>query len=233
MGVDFAGTSTGIRYGNGSRLILANVPGATASFWVNGLVLTGDPGFFDITNPSGGSRFQVQWLTGDAKLWVGGRSADGDSFKYVYSTANALTSSLHHVCAVLDYTNDDIHVYIDGVLDNSALNVGFGQTSTSNTAPQDADIGCVDALSDSLDASLYDFRLYKRALTAAEIQTIHASAGRDVIIADLEMWLKFKEAAPGTAISTSLVKDYSVNNWTALSVSGTTKNYVADIISVR
>lgn len=232
MGINFAGASTGISFGNGSRLICAGVPAITVSFWIEGLVLTGDPGLFDITTPSGGSRFEAQWFTGDNKLRFGGRSADSDSFKYDYSSVGAFSSDLMYICVIIDYVDDSISLYIDGVLDTYAGSRGFSQTTSSNTAPLYADIGCNDHYAGDSTALYMNMQVYNKALTPSEIMTKFASQGRDDIIGDLELWIKANEASSGTAITTSLIKDYSPNKWSCLGVSGATKNYAEDLITV-
>lgn len=232
MGMYFDGNNSGIRYGDGSRLIFADIPAISISFWIDNLVLSDNPGFFEITTAGGSARIEALWRSGDALIRAGGRALDSDSFKTIDSSASVLDTNLHHVVIVFDYQNDSAYIYIDGVLDVSDTNMGWTAGNCSNTAPAEADVGGANSLGNAADANFHDFRGYKRALTAKEVMTIYASEGKDGIIDGLELWLKAIEASSGTAITTSLIKDYSPNKWSAFSVAGTTADYAEDPISV-
>lgn len=232
MGIYFEGNDTGLRYGNDSRLIFADLPAITASFWIENLDLSGNAGLFEISNPSGSARMEALWSAGTNYIQAGGRALDSDGFQTVSTSTGVLNSELYHIVIIFDYTNDEAYIYVDSVLVGSDLNMGWTAGNCSNTAPEFADFGSVNNLSLDSTANYYDIRFYKRVLTVSEILTIYASEGKDDIIDNLELWIKATEAAPGTAITTALIKDYSENGWTAFSISGDTADYAEDPISI-
>jgi len=70
----------------------------------------------------------------------------------------------YHVAAVIDARRDCGKIYIDGILDHAVFNVA---TAFANSAP--LYIGSSKANPTSIDGKIYGVRLYKRALSDAEI----------------------------------------------------------------
>ena len=114
-------------------------------------------------------------------------------------------NTLRHVVAVFDPTlAAPILIYIDGVqdgvsgefsdtiaLNNNVVWIGNNSGSTAR----------------SWDGIMDDVRIYDRALSPAEVQTIYATNGPDGIISNLKLRTMFREESPGTVITGTEVKD--------------------------
>lgn len=125
---------------------------------------------------------------------------------------NVSTGILHHVVATwANDADDEVRIYLDGLLDNTPSS--DTHTSDLGTDTRPLYIGGRDVTTgDLFDGSIEDVRIYDRELSAAEIQTIFAARGTDGIVAGLVgRWL-MNEGAPGTVVSgAGSVKDMSNN----------------------
>jgi hypothetical protein len=114
------------------------------------------------------------------------------------------TDAWHHVVWTWDGTTHSL--YVDGVLDN-----------TSTTAPQTAtptavNIGRWTGGSEYFEGTVDDIRVYDRALSSEEIETMYAALGVDGIVAGLVSRWTMKEGSPGSIASgAGNVKDLAVN----------------------
>lgn len=186
------GESTGgINFGNGSRYFLNDVTGYTSVGWYN-LDNTTNQGIFDIVRGSisASSRFELSINT-SANMNLIGRSDDGDTLED-WDTATAAETGMHHWASVFDFTADTMTLYKDGVFQEEDTGVGFSSVS-SNTPPYYAIFGGHDSAVSGgryTKGALHDLRIYKRALSANEIQTIYASRGTDSIINGLDIMIR-------------------------------------------
>ena len=177
--LEFDGSDDSIDFDSGTGW-LANVPAATVSLWVNGDNISSGfhQALVDISIGGGsGSRYELIWKgTGPAGSFrVGGRGDDSDTFESE-ETTNLFTSNgtWYHVVGVMDYANKDVKIYVDGVLQNTVGSIDDVAPATSNTSPQDAEIG-VNAGSTFwyFDGFLDDVRIYERELTQDEVTRIY------------------------------------------------------------
>ena len=74
------------------------------------------------------SGFALEILSSDSKLRVYAASNSSDTVQSVTSTAALSTATLYHIVGVIDFENDSIKLYINGVLNNSASTT-FGSTT--------------------------------------------------------------------------------------------------------
>ncbi|MDD3927278.1 MAG: LamG domain-containing protein [bacterium] len=116
-------------------------------------------------------------------------------------TASAVVDNAWH-CIAFGYGSGEIHAYLDGAIDDGTVNGVVGAHNTDNAVnfeigTRGSNDGFVPLY--LLAGVLDDLRIYSRALSAAEIQTIHACNGHDGIVQGLVgRWL-LNELSPGTA----------------------------------
>ena len=154
------------------------------------------------------SRATIRVTVGTTNFQVGGRSLDTDPF--ITLNGGTLTTSVWtHIAGVLDYANDTLELYQDGVSVAFASAVGFGSTSSDSTNPKNGHLAAQDDGSAGFfDGRLGDCRVYGRALTADEIQTIYQTRGVDKIVSGLEQRWMQEELNPGSIASgAGFVKD--------------------------
>lgn len=91
---------------------------------------------------------------------------------HVYSVGVKTLSAniLHHVCLVVDRTNDLGHLYIDGKAD--VTNTNISAVSGSILSTQDMWIGRDAAVGSNMNGSIGNVKLYNIALTADEIHNL-------------------------------------------------------------
>lgn len=119
---------------------------------------------------------------------------------YFGSTTGTVTLTLgvyHHLAIVCDITGALIKVHLDGVetLNQAAT---FGSAGTAVMSIGSSPGGANQGWNGVLD----DIRIYNRALTLPESQTIFACRGTDGLLDDLEHWYPMDEGAEGSVVST-------------------------------
>lgn len=116
------------------------------------------------------------------------------------SIGSVSTGTLYHVCAVAEWTNQILRLYINGVQNNSVAVAGW-TANCSNTASTAATIGGRSA--EYIDATLDDLRAYNRVLTPNEVANIFGARGRDTVVNGMvERW-KLMNASIGSSMGTS------------------------------
>ena len=174
------GTGTALRLnGTGGAVLddaigtdLDGAPAITISAWVRpgAASAAGKIGNWVLgTRVSGGGAGAELYMLGGA-LRVGGRSQVTDP--YVRSDYSFTPDgSWHHVTAVLDYANDDIRLFLDGVQQDATSHAGsFGsQAYTYVGASQPDSIGRSPDGAYRFTGDLDDVQLRGRALSAEEV----------------------------------------------------------------
>jgi len=95
---------------------------------------------------------------------------DGSTMHWVAGTTNAIIdANWHHICAVLDPDNNEILLYIDGLLNNSNTKNWNG----IQTGSQSLRIGTALNNANTLNGSMDDIRIYNKALNALEVQNLY------------------------------------------------------------
>lgn len=117
------------------------------------------------------------------------------------------TNRWYHVCGV--YNGATMLVYLDGVQVGSTTRSGT-ITSSTGVFSFGADYNGTTA-TEFLTGSLEDIRIYGRALSAQEVQTISVLKGADGIANGLIIRLPLNTAAIGTTLAASAVI-YDISN---------------------
>jgi hypothetical protein len=187
---------------------LQNVPGATLCGWINIESFTQDGHilFLSTGTSSSSSRADVFTRNVGNLIRTLGRRLDADGQSFINSSSPATATTLH-VAGVFDYTNQALLFYFNGVLDSSTA-VAAWTGNTSNTVSLGAAIAALASGVNPFDGILHDMRVYNRALSAAELQTITVSRGKDSLFSGLVNRWKLTELAPGvTAAAGASVRD--------------------------
>lgn len=127
------------------------------------------------------------------------------------SVTTLVTDVWYHIVCTGEFTagNSITDIYIDGVLDAGPTTVAGAATAAAiMTLGNRTGAASTEGLNGFLD----DWRLYDRRLSAAEIQTIHASRGHDSILEGMLARVLFEEGDPGSSpAGAGAVKDMSLN----------------------
>jgi hypothetical protein len=124
-------------------------------------------------------------------------------------TASSLEPDTWYHLAGQYIPSTSVQVWLDGALSNEKTS---GVPASMYDPANNVAFGNRPDGSQGLDGKMDDVRIYNRALSAGEMQTIHAAHGRDGILDGLvSRWL-LHEGAPGTTLSGSnSVKDLTPN----------------------
>lgn len=171
----------------GTRNQIQNVPGATLSAWVNATGFANTENYiiaFSIGTSTTSMRIHLSARS--SGVWrTATRCLDSNSASILDSTTATATKTWFHLATVVDYTGSIVTLYVNGKYNNS-MTPSWGSNS-SDTASQSAGIGIRGDSSTSTDFNgrIEDVRVYNRALSAAEIETIYTSRGADYPIKGL------------------------------------------------
>jgi hypothetical protein len=138
--------------------------------------------------------FKVQMQTTDTIRGILDTGAGG-------VTLDGVTAFAAGVWAFVAMTYDGVNkrLYFDGALDATGAQTGTIVATANNTNIASVDVGGTPRR--EWDGLLDDIRLYDRALSLAELQTMFASKGADKIVFGLLNRWTMREAAPGVAAS--------------------------------
>lgn len=110
------------------------------------------------------------YMVGD-RIRVGGRSQANENYEY-RDFAYSAVGEWHHVAGIVDYANDSIRLFLDGVeqpaLDNSPVSFSCGVYKADTSSVSDT-IGRSPAGNGFFDGLLDELKVYGRALTPNEI----------------------------------------------------------------
>jgi hypothetical protein len=183
--VNFDGTDDYVSVGVGEiGPNIGSVNAITLSSWVKPTVYPGALGrkraisFLLSDGTTGG----LLGFYDGGKIEVGGRSTSGDGFQSTTVTFPAL-DEWHLATGVLDFQDDKIYVYLDGVL-SATQSVSFANTTYTHGTPTLIDsLGSFSNSSDFFSGSLDEVRIYDYALSASEIAGLYAqgSTGKTTV----------------------------------------------------
>ncbi|MBP9751907.1 MAG: LamG domain-containing protein [Candidatus Moranbacteria bacterium] len=110
---------------------------------------------------------------------MGGRSSTGDSFQTA-SVAYPALNEWHFVTGILDFPNDKIYLYLDGVL-RVTQSVTFANASYTNGTPTTLtdSIGSLSTTGEYFSGKIDEPRIYNRALSASEIWNLYQAGAAD------------------------------------------------------
>jgi hypothetical protein len=166
----------------GSNLsILQSAPAATLACFVklNAAVASGSYQDLISISVNSSSRtdtsravLSIQGNGTGGNVFLGARSTDTESQKILVDTKNLTPGTWYHLVGVMDFQNNVLKVYVNGVLSSSS-SVTFAQASTPNTVSTDAALGSQDSGDGNfLNGSLDEVQVYNLALSASQIQTL-------------------------------------------------------------
>jgi hypothetical protein len=161
----------------GSNSLARNVSGVTLAGWIKPDDISGNQPIMFVSkgDVSGSSRAYMR-LT-NATILGAGRKLDEDSYRTVTSGSVVNAGEWQHVAAVLDYTNDTIEIFHNGISVEGPTSVAWGAGTTSS------DTDCLTSYlgHDSVayfGGSIDDVRVYHSALSSADIASL--AGGTDV-----------------------------------------------------
>ncbi len=162
----------------GNPALLQLTGSMTVSAWVNSAAFPGDDAAIVSKRASGEVGYQLDTTVDRGPRTIGFKltnSSGGTMFRYGATTLQANT--WYHVTGVYDAATSQLHVYLNGQLDDGAL-VGT-VTSTQQNSTANVNIGRrPTGNSFNTNGRIDDVRIYGRALTLAEIQADMNTAGR-------------------------------------------------------
>jgi len=197
--------SAGLNYLQSSGTLVPPSPNASVSYWVYINSFSG-------TRPWGVNTDFENRILGTGQVV-------NDMYNVTDGTTSVSTLSTgqwYHIVTTADHVTTADEVYINGQLDASGfLAVGGAATSGVLTICSSTwNIG------QGMDATIDDWRLYDRILTAAEVSTIYACEGSDGIMDGLLHRFIFVEASNGTTPGAGAVKDLASGSIGSLSPTG-------------
>ena len=156
----------------GNPVALRITGSMTVTGWINSSAFPRDDATIVSKRDSNNSGFQLDTTVDRGLRGIGFKltgNSGGDMFRYG-ATALQL-NTWYHVAGVYNAASGTLNVYLNGQLDNGAL-VGTVVTSQQNST-QNVNIGRRSGNSGyEFAGRVDDVRIYNRALTAAEIQTV-------------------------------------------------------------
>lgn len=176
FGLGFDGSNDDVNLG--SNDLLRNVSGATLTAWVrlNALPSLGNYAsiiFLSVGTSANFNSRAVLDIDWNGRVEAAGRASDSDPFRSRLTQATLQLDTWYHIAGVLDYLNDSIAIYVDGVSQGLLAGGGnWGGAATSNTNSTSVTVGSTAGGFEFINATLDEVRIYNTTLTAAEIQTI-------------------------------------------------------------
>ena len=221
MAVRFNGTNDGLGV-TAPPNVLNNVTRATIMAWCrpNGPV-TGSPTVFaaSIGPPpglSGSSRLSIDRQNPSGPINITVRAADGaGGFGLSGGSGNDyFASEWQHVAAVIWYDNNVGSVYRNAVLLNGYTLMSLSALVTSATNPKALAAGAnEDFLAGFWNGDIEDCRIYNRALSQEELETIVAAKGADGIVNGLQVRYPMTDGPPGSTVVTcaNVIRDGDID----------------------
>jgi len=210
----------------GSNLsMLQGVSAATLACWVKPAVAIPSGSYQDLvsisvnaTNPTDTSRavLSIQGNGTGGNVFTGARSTDTEGLKSFADTTNLTPGTWYHIASTIDYQNNRLQIYINGLL-KSSTTVAFAQATTANTASRNAALGSQDAGDGNfLNGLLDEVRVYCRVLSAAEIQSLASvvpatPTGLQATAGDMQVSLTWNTSSGATSYN---VKRSATSNGT-------------------
>ena len=125
--------------------------------------------FFSVPTNSFNSRGGM-FISRNGFIEIAGRASDTDSFQSRLSTTNLPLDKWVHVAGVLDYSNEEVKIYIDGLLQPLAAgSVNFSESSTPATLSRASTLGSTGGAFEFYHGSMDDVRIYNERLNGSEI----------------------------------------------------------------
>ncbi len=131
----------------------------------------------EIQNATAGVFLELYDSSGNIR--VGGRSTTGDSFQSTTFPYPAL-NEWHLTTGVIDYANDTIYIYLDGILVKTTAVTFTSSVYVSGTPTTSIDtIGSNIGVGSYFSGALDEVRIYNTALSAAQIKALYDQGQAD------------------------------------------------------
>lgn len=125
--------------------------------------------FFSVPSNSFNSRGGM-FISRNGSIEVAGRASDTDSFQSRLSSTKLPLNKWVHVAGVLDYSNQEVEIYIDGLLQPLAAgSVNFSASSTPATLSRASTLGSTGGAFEFFHGSMDDVRIYNERLNGPRI----------------------------------------------------------------
>lgn len=167
----------------GSNLgILANTKGITLSAWIRKNTNSAQDQIVGFSTNGSNSNSRAFMQTNGSALECAARAADSEALQTVATAAVLSTSTWYHVVCVIDYPNDVIAIYLNGVLQATDIPPSFTQNNTDNTTSQNSSIGIdEDKIGGDFDGLIDEVRVYNRALSSSEALALGSGKNTNAI----------------------------------------------------
>ncbi len=186
-GATFVGADgNGIDLGAGISTAMVGASAITTEMWISKAALS--TGIYQdnaasvlYTDAAAGANIVIR----GNNLKVGGRSTSSDGFKsiaYGVNTSVSVPGDWYHIVGILDFANNDILLYVNGVLVQSNTSAGFSQStyasgSYSTWTDRIGNVAGSGGLPDNvITGAIDEVAYYNRALTAEEVSAHYDAA---------------------------------------------------------
>jgi len=178
-------------------------------------------GFVNLMNTLGSLKSaQIGYRSTTLRMWIWGGTDICDS------GMTPTVGQWYHLAYTYDGVNSN-KLYVDAVLKSSVTNA-----LSSDSVDRLKILG--DQFAENLIGTQEDARVYDRALSLAEIETIFACRGHDDIVRGLRARFPLNELSPGTSLSNqNLARDISIEQNTPASGAKTGFTYADGRLSMR
>ncbi|MBT6832114.1 LamG domain-containing protein [bacterium] len=161
------------------HLALTNTDDFTISVWVK---KTGEPTEGNVMGIVGKSvKYGIDYAFGTDELRAGIRNGPDGAYLTTL-TGHTLNDWTHVVMVYASETADGLRLYVDGSRQNSRTTVGLSDFSTTNSLYIGKAEAFLAGTPKSFQGNIDDVRIYKRALTDAEISALHESSTPRAIV---------------------------------------------------
>ncbi len=166
--------------------ILGSTSAATFATWVRLNAYPSDIGtiaFFSLPSSSLNSRGGI-FISGSGFVEVAGRAADSDPFQSRLSSTALPLSEWVHLAGVLDYANEEVEIYFDGVLQPLAAgSINFSASSTPTTLSDASTLASTGGVFEYLNGTLDDVRIYNERLDGTQVAALVPEPSTTALIA--------------------------------------------------
>ncbi len=150
-----------------------NTRGITFSAWIKKNTNASQDQIIGYSTNASNNISRAYLLTNAATLDCGARAADSETTQSKFTGSVLTTGVWYHVVCVIDYPNDKIAIYLNGVPQTATGVVSFTQDFTDNTTSLTSAIGIdEDKIGNDFDGLLDEVRVYNKALSATEVAAL-------------------------------------------------------------
>lgn len=194
--------------------------GYTVASWIKSNLTNNDQGWFNLAAPDqsdnhGAVRYDAGGANGGGTntMKFGLLTSGTVANPQVESASNVQTANVQFVVGRWSSGNQ-IEIWIDGVQPTPGYQTAVETGTIVGTTYTQLTLGAgpKETLTQTWDGIVYEHRVYNRALSQGEIETMYALWGADMNIDGLQLWYRDSGLSPGTTIPTTsnLIKDESM-----------------------